>query len=67
VAAIIDLCHALQLSVTAEGVETCAQHEILMKLGCDRAQGFLFGRSESPAAIETMLRTPANNPSVLSH
>jgi diguanylate cyclase (GGDEF)-like protein len=42
VAAIISLAHNLGMAVVAEGVETAAQAERLRRLGCDRAQGFLF-------------------------
>ncbi|MDI4639029.1 MULTISPECIES: putative bifunctional diguanylate cyclase/phosphodiesterase [Halomonadaceae] len=38
----IDMGHALGLVVTAEGVETRGQHDILVQLGCDQAQGFLY-------------------------
>lgn len=37
---IIDIAHKLDLSVTAEGVETRFQRKILGELGCDRLQGF---------------------------
>lgn len=37
---IIAIAHKLQLSVTAEGVETRFQRKILAELGCDRLQGF---------------------------
>jgi EAL domain-containing protein (putative c-di-GMP-specific phosphodiesterase class I) len=43
VASIIDLSHALGMAVVAEGVEKQAQLDELVALGCDRAQGFLFG------------------------
>jgi len=42
--AIIELAHALGLEVVAEGVEDQAQLEVLVDLGCDRAQGYLFSR-----------------------
>ncbi|WEV48497.1 EAL domain-containing protein [Acinetobacter sp. ESL0695] len=41
---LIKLTQHLGLSVTAEGVETEAQFEILKKLGCLSFQGFLFGK-----------------------
>ncbi|MEV6965037.1 EAL domain-containing protein [Hamadaea sp. NPDC051192] len=42
--AIIGLAHDLGLSVTAEGVEHQAQADRLRALGCDAAQGWLFGQ-----------------------
>ncbi|NLT55360.1 MAG: EAL domain-containing protein [Actinomycetales bacterium] len=44
VSAIIALAHAHELVVTAEGVETAEQAEALRRMGCDRGQGWLFGR-----------------------
>jgi EAL domain-containing protein (putative c-di-GMP-specific phosphodiesterase class I) len=42
--AIVELAHALGLEVVAEGVEEEVQVDVLVELGCDRAQGYLFGR-----------------------
>ena len=42
--AIIQLGHSLGLAITAEGVETAEQAAILTRLGCDTAQGWLYGR-----------------------
>jgi EAL domain-containing protein (putative c-di-GMP-specific phosphodiesterase class I) len=47
--AIIDMAHALHMTVTAEGVETADQATALWALGCDLLQGYLFGRATSPA------------------
>ncbi len=49
VRATLDLAAALGLDVTAEGVETAAQRDVLVELGCPRAQGFLLGRPVSAA------------------
>jgi diguanylate cyclase (GGDEF)-like protein/PAS domain S-box-containing protein len=44
VRSIVALAEALNLTLTAEGVETAAQRAILQHLGCRDAQGFLFAR-----------------------
>ncbi len=45
VAAIINMAHALQKEVVAEGVEHVDQLKLLKTLGCERAQGYLFGKA----------------------
>jgi EAL domain-containing protein (putative c-di-GMP-specific phosphodiesterase class I) len=49
VRAIIAMAHSLRLAVVAEGVETKAQHESLLALGCDEYQGY-FASPALPAA-----------------
>jgi diguanylate cyclase (GGDEF)-like protein len=53
-AALVDLGHALGLTVVAEGVETDAQLEELRVLGCDAGQGYYFARPQ-PAEIVNAL------------
>jgi diguanylate cyclase (GGDEF)-like protein len=54
---IVTLAHSLGIGVTAEGVETQQQLDLVHYSGCDKAQGFLLGRP-SPAA--SALGAPAN-------
>ena len=55
VRAIINLGHALDLTVIAEGVETKEQLQYLSALGCDAVQGFLFSKALSATAFEELL------------
>lgn len=41
---IINLAHILNLDAVAEGVETEAQKEILTAMGCNKIQGYWFGK-----------------------
>ena len=45
VAAIINMAHALQKEVVAEGIERVDQLKLLKTLGCERGQGYLFGKA----------------------
>jgi len=49
--AVVRLAHALGLKVVAEGVETPQQQRILVELGCDELQGFLFARPMTARAL----------------
>jgi diguanylate cyclase (GGDEF)-like protein/PAS domain S-box-containing protein len=55
VAAVIDLAHALGIAVVAEGVETAPQAELLIALGCDRAQGLYFAPPGPPECLKDSL------------
>jgi len=49
--AIIQLGKSMNLSVIAEGVENEQQAAFLLRHGCTRAQGFLYGRPVGPEAL----------------
>ncbi|WP_238995800.1 putative bifunctional diguanylate cyclase/phosphodiesterase [Sphingomonas solaris] len=49
--AIVVLAEALDLPVTAEGIETEGQAAIMRLTGCSRLQGWLFGRPMPPAEM----------------
>ena len=49
--AIIALAKELNMKTVAEGVEEMSQVDILRSLGCEIAQGYLFGRPEPAAQI----------------
>ncbi|GIG03212.1 EAL domain-containing protein [Catellatospora citrea] len=46
-----DLGHGLELSVTAEGVETAEQLTALVQLGVPYAQGYHLGRPRPPTKL----------------
>ena len=50
--AIIVMAHTLDIRVIAEGVETDEQRQLLLNIGCDFGQGYLFGRPV-PAQVFT--------------
>ena len=49
---IVQLCHKLQLTVIAEGVETADQLRILREMGCDAVQGLYFSAPLPAASFE---------------
>jgi diguanylate cyclase (GGDEF)-like protein len=51
VKAIIDLCAALGMTTTAEGVERQDQLSLLMALGCKSIQGYIFSKPLPGSAI----------------
>jgi diguanylate cyclase (GGDEF)-like protein/PAS domain S-box-containing protein len=55
VRSIIEMAHATDLVVVAEGIERDAQRSALAELGCDIGQGYLLGRPAPPLVIEELL------------
>jgi EAL domain-containing protein (putative c-di-GMP-specific phosphodiesterase class I) len=58
VAAIVQMGHAMQMEVVAEGVELEAQKHVLQRLGCDHFQGFLCSPAVPAEQFERLL-TPS--------
>ena len=55
--AVLALARALRMEVTVEGVETAFQREVLLALGCNKAQGFLFSH---PMPLADILQLPSH-------
>jgi EAL domain-containing protein (putative c-di-GMP-specific phosphodiesterase class I) len=55
VSAIVGLGHALDLTVTAEGVEDELQLHTLRTLGCDLGQGFYFARPQPGQVVRALV------------
>ena len=55
VRATIELAHKLGLLTVAVGVELDEQHRRLEQLGCDRAQGYLFGGAVSSVELSALV------------
>jgi EAL domain-containing protein (putative c-di-GMP-specific phosphodiesterase class I) len=55
----IGLTKELGLHAVAEGVETAEQRDVLAALGCQDAQGWLFGRPLDVASAEALLQSAA--------
>ncbi len=53
----VDLGRNLGLEIVAEGVETESQRRRIAELGCDMAQGYLFGRPMSREALLARLES----------
>jgi predicted signal transduction protein with EAL and GGDEF domain len=58
VRAILALCKSLNIVVTAEGVETEAQADILRLAACDYLQGYLLGKPGSSADVRALFAAP---------
>jgi diguanylate cyclase (GGDEF)-like protein len=52
---IVILAQSLDMSITAEGVESEEQHEFLTDAGCDEMQGFLLGRPAPASEILALI------------
>jgi len=67
---VVALGRTLDLTITAEGVETPEQAKALKDAGCDQGQGYLFGRPLTAAAAVALInscetlaaKSPCNDP-----
>jgi len=57
VSTIIGLAHAFDMTTVAEGVESQAQFDYLLREGCDVSQGYLHSRPVPKSEFEAWLRT----------
>jgi len=55
VGTIVSLARSFDLQTVAEGVETAAQLQLLRRLKCDQAQGFLFQRPAAAADVPAII------------
>jgi diguanylate cyclase (GGDEF)-like protein len=62
--ATVMVAHSLGMDTVAEGIETMAQAAVVMQLGCDKGQGYLYGkpmkaRELAAWALEDLAAAPA--------
>lgn len=63
---IIEIAQALELGVTAEGVETKEEADLLSKLGCDRLQGYYFAKPMPFSDLVALLEAQQDDPDVMT-
>ncbi|CAM4011281.1 Cyclic di-GMP phosphodiesterase Gmr [Novosphingobium lubricantis] len=54
VRAVVAMADSLEMSTTAEGVETEAELDVIRRLGCKKIQGYYFGRPMSATDAQAM-------------
>ena len=59
VRAVVSVAHELGFNVTAEGVETPEELDLVKTLGCDSWQGFLLSPALPPESVTPLLPAPA--------
>lgn len=60
--AVVSLGQGLGMHVTAEGVETRTQFELLASMGCDSFQGFYFAKPLEPEVLSESLQAQIDKP-----
>ena len=63
--AVVAMAQSLEMTTTAEGAETIEEVEMIRELGCDKIQGFYFGRPmEAADAMKLTTRARAGRKAV---
>lgn len=57
--AVVAMAKAMRMSTTAEGVETSEEAELIRNLGCDKIQGYYFGRPMPSEDARRLFNSPA--------
>lgn len=60
--AIIVMAHKLGIKVIAEGIETAEQRDLLIMMGCDYGQGYLFSKPVPAAEFENTIKHYVKKP-----
>ncbi len=55
--AVVAMANSMNMTTTAEGAETAEEVELIRNLGCDKIQGFYFGRPMSSAEAQRLFKT----------
>lgn len=63
---IVGLGKSLHVTITAEGVETANQAEILKRWGCNQVQGFYYGMPESRVEVDPAERQRVRTSSLVA-
>ena len=53
---IIEMAHAGNKHVAAEGIENQETANLLLEMGCDVGQGYFLGQPAKPAVFEDLIR-----------
>ncbi|MET0425058.1 MAG: EAL domain-containing protein [Actinoplanes sp.] len=64
--AVVNLGQTLGLRTVAEGIETTGQRDILLRLGCEYGQGYLFSRPVDADRLTHLLHSGLQNPALLT-
>ncbi len=56
--AVVAMAKSLDMTTTAEGVETAEEAELIRNLGCDKIQGYYFGRPMASYEAQRLFSSP---------